>query len=230
LGLRSELTKPMIESFRDKLLKEKSRPLTRAILTSLKGLLKEAHRRGLVGQNVAADTEVKLAKRGNKKIKIPSKIELKAMVEKSAELWPLTRIQTTRDGGQKIVPQPWQPMLVVAIFAGLRASELRGLPWRHVNLKEGIIEVRQRADFRNEIGNPKSEAGNRGIPIPSTVIRLLKEWKMACLRTADGLVFPTENGTIIYHSNLYQQLWLPLLRELGLMDITQADDGRKATV
>ena len=72
----SELTKPMIESFRDKLLKERSRPLTRAILTSLKGVLKDAQWRGLVGQNVAADTEVKHAKRGKKKVEIPSKRKL----------------------------------------------------------------------------------------------------------------------------------------------------------
>lgn len=223
----SELTKPMIESFRDSLLKEKSRPLTRAVVTSFKGLLKEAQRRGLIGQNVAADTEVKLAKRGKKKVEIPSKAEIRAMIEKSAELWPLTRIQTARGGEQKIMPVPWRPLLVTAIFSGLRCSELRGLLWRYVNLKDGVIEVRQRADFRNEIGDPKSEAGNRSVPVPSAVILLLKEWKLACPKTADGLVFPTESGTVIYHSNLYQQFWKPLLRELGFMDLVQDANGNE---
>jgi integrase len=220
----------MIESFRDRLLKEKSRPLTRAIVTSLKGLLKDAQRRGRVGQNVAADTEVKLAKRGKKKVEIPSKPELKAMVERSSELWPLTRIQTARGGEQRIVPVPWRPLLVTALFSGLRCSELRGLTWRHVNLKEGIIEVRQRADFRNEIGNPKSEAGNRDVPIPPAATKLLREWKMACPKTADGLAFPTANGTIIYNSNIHQQCWRPLLRDIGLIDTGKNEDGEEIEI
>jgi len=225
----SELTKPMVGGFRDKLLKENSRPLTRAILTSLKGLLKEAQERGRVGQNVAVDTGVKHSKRGKKKVKIPTKAELKAMVERAAELWPLTRIQTARDGKQRITPVPWRPLIVTALFSGLRLSELRGLTWGHVNLK-GIIEVRQRADFRNEIGNPKSEAGTRDVPVPPVVTQLLREWKMACPKTGDGLVFPTENGTIIYTSNIHQQCWRPLLRVLGLMKIDKNKDGEEIEI
>ena len=226
----SELTKPMVESFRDRLLKEKSRPLTRAIVTSLKGLLKEAHRRGRVGQNVAAKTEVTHAGRAKKRVVVPTKAELKAMVKRSAELWPLTRIQTARDGEQRITPVPWRPLVVTALFSGLRLSELRGLTWRHVNLKGGIIEVRQRADFRNDIGNPKSEAGTRDVPIPPAVTQLLREWRMPCPKTADGLVFPTENGTVIYTSNIHQQCWRPLLRALGLMNTGKNEDGEEIEI
>jgi integrase len=68
-----DLTKPAIEAFRDTLLQDRSRPLTRAVLTSLKGILKEAQRRGLVGQNVAAETAVKTAKRHKKRVEIPAR-------------------------------------------------------------------------------------------------------------------------------------------------------------
>ena len=43
----SRLTRPGIESFRDQLLETRSRALTRKVLTSLKGILNEAQRRGL---------------------------------------------------------------------------------------------------------------------------------------------------------------------------------------
>ncbi len=63
------------------------------------------------------------------------------------------------------------------MFTGLRSSELRGLRWLDVDLKGGKIQVRQRADRRNVIGEPKSESGNRTIPISPHVFNTLKEWK-----------------------------------------------------
>ena len=45
-----------------------------------------------------------------------------------------------------------RPLLLTAIFTGLRASELRGLRWSDVDLKDGELHVRQRADRYNEMG------------------------------------------------------------------------------
>ena len=36
----------------------------------------------------------------------------------------------------------WRPLLIVAIFTGLRASELRGLRWNDVNFKANELHVR----------------------------------------------------------------------------------------
>jgi hypothetical protein len=49
----AKLTTPAIEHFRDELLEGLSRAMAKKVLTSLKGLLKEAQRRGEVAQNVA---------------------------------------------------------------------------------------------------------------------------------------------------------------------------------
>ena len=64
----------------------------------------------------------------------------------------------------------WRPLLLTAIFTGLRASELRGLRWVDVDLKRGELHVRQRADRYNAIGQPKSEAGERTVPLPPMVV------------------------------------------------------------
>src|SRR5262249_46286682 len=53
---------------------------------------------------------------------------------------------------------PRRPLLLTAIFTGLRASELRGLRWADIDLKRGELHVRQRADRYGKIGRPKSEA------------------------------------------------------------------------
>lgn len=39
-------------------------------------------------------------------------------------------------------------MLVMLVFTGLRASEVRGLPWGNVDLNAGMIYLRQRAGPR----------------------------------------------------------------------------------
>jgi len=70
----------------------------------------------------------------------------------------------------------WRALLVTAVFSGLRASELRGLRWEDVDLKKSELRVRQRADFYNQIGKPKSRAGSRTIPIGPMVVNTLREW------------------------------------------------------
>lgn len=60
----------------------------------------------------------------------------------------------------------WRPLLLTVIFTGLRASEIRGLRWSDVNIEGREVRVHQRADRFNQIGKPKSEAGERTVPIP----------------------------------------------------------------
>src|SRR5262249_31180058 len=86
-----------------------------------------------------------------------------------------------------------RPLLLTAIFAGLRSSELRGLRWSDVDFKKGELNVRQRADRYGVIGNPKSKAGHRAVPLPSQVVQALREWKLQCPK-GTGLVFPAVSG------------------------------------
>ncbi len=53
---------------------------------------------------------------------MPSKTEIGAMLSKSVEMWPLTKVQKTRAGTPKVVAQPWANFIVTAIFTGLRTS------------------------------------------------------------------------------------------------------------
>jgi integrase len=92
--------------------------------------------------------------------------------------------------------------LLTAIFTGLRASELRGLYWESVDLRHGKIHVRQRADRYLNVGKPKSEAGERTIPLPPMVLNALREWKLQCPKSTHGLVFPTGAGGIEHHANI----------------------------
>ena len=108
-------------------------------------------------------------------------------------------------------------LLVTAIFTGLRASELRGLRWPDVDLKKAKLHVRQRADRYCAMGTPKSEAGERTIPLGPFVTNTLKQWKLACPKNERDLVFPTERGRIEYHATIIREL-KPVVIAAGLID------------
>ncbi len=98
-----------------------------------------------------------------------------------------------------------RPLIVTAIFTGLRASELRGLRWADVDLDAGVIHVRQRTDRFNKIGVPKSGAGRRDVPMAPIVANTLKEWSLACPKGELGLVFPNGRWRVENLANIYRR-------------------------
>ena len=114
---------------------------------------------------------------------------------------------------------------MTAIFTGLRASELRGLRWADVDLKKGELHVRQRADRYNAIGAPKSEAGERTVPLPPIVANALRELKLICKADAD-IVFVSSSGHVRSHSNIVFYGWHPAQIAAG---VTKPDGTAKYT-
>lgn len=231
LGLTklSRLTAPAVQNFVDKLLETRSRAMARRVLTSLKGVLGEAQRRGLIGHNPAS--VAKVAKRRDETeedgtVHVPPKEHLRLMLSKSPELWPLARL----NGQGRLITCCWRPLIVTAIFTGMRASELRGLSWGNVDLDAGLIRVRQRADRYNRIGPPKSKAGRRDIPLAPMVINTIREWRLACPKTEIDLVFPSERGDVLWHTNLYTQCFLKLLEACDLIVKTSSDGEKPSEV
>jgi integrase len=174
----AHLTPAKVESFRDDLLANLSRPMARKVLTSLRSLLKAAKY-----AHVAADVAVGRGKRSERKPEvgrdIPTVGEVKRLIE------------TAKDDGRM------RALLLTAALCGLRASELRGLRFTDLDLKGGELHVRQRADRYNTIGAPKSQSSTRSIPLAPEVMAALKVWKLACPKGELDLVFPTETGSIM---------------------------------
>ena len=198
----AKLTTPRVNKFRDDLLANLSRVQAKKVLTSLKALLKDAKRRGNVAQNVALDVSISADKRGKGKLKvgvdIPTPDEIKRIIHAAS--------------GRH------RPLLLTLIFTGLRSSELRGLRWQDVDLHRGELHVRQRADQFNEIGKPKSESGDRTIPLGPLVRNALKEWKLACPKGELGLVFPNGNGNLESHVNIIRRILCPVQVAAGVVN------------
>lgn len=198
----SRLSTPAIESFRDDLLRKNSQAMARKILVSLKGILNDAQRRGLVAQNVARPVKIEINRRETGKLRvgrdIPSKQEIQAMVA--------------------AVQGRWRPLFLTAIFTGMRASELRGLTWADVHFDSNMVEVRQRANLWGEIGAPKSAAGHREIPMSPMVGNALREWRLACPKGPLNLVFPNGKGRVENHGNITNRGFYALQRAAAVVD------------
>jgi integrase len=76
--------------------------------------------------------------------------------------------------------------------------------------------VHQRADRYHKIGRPKSEAGERTVPLPPPVLNALREWKLGCPKGELGLAFPSPSGNIESHSNILARGFVPAQVKAGL--------------
>ena len=202
----SDLSVPTVNNFRNRLLEHGcSQAMAKKALGSLGALIATAQDNGRVSRNVVREMTGRRkrgTKRHKKRVEIPTKDEIRSMLNEA-------------EGH-------WRPLIVTAIFTGLRASELRGLSWEHVDFDNKVIHVRQRADRWNEIGSPKSEAGTRDVPIPPMVVNTLKEWKLACPEGPLDLVFPNGRGNIENLGNIHRRGFGALQIACGIVK----DDGK----
>ncbi|HEV7247970.1 MAG TPA: tyrosine-type recombinase/integrase [Shinella sp.] len=211
----TKVTAPWVRSFQDDLRgKGCSAAMVKRITVSLGSILADAQGRGLVVRN--AVHELSKARSGTKASDKRSKAKLRVGTDipTNAEIRAILDAATGR----------YRPLLVTMIFTGIRASEARGLRWEDVDLVKAALHVRQRADRYGVVGMPKSEAGQRTVPLPPFAVNTLKEWKLACPKSEAGLVFPNTAGNIEYHQNMLQRGLWPTQAAAGLMVPTERKD------
>jgi len=220
----SQLSAPMVREFEDKLARgdmpegaapdPRSPAMVKKVRTSLSALLSDAQERGLVSRNVVRELRRGRKRGKERQAEKRQKGKLKAGVDipTLGEVRAIVGAATGR----------WRPILLTAIFTGLRASELRGLRWEDIDFDKRELHVRQRADRYSVIGKPKSESGERTVPLTPNVVNMLREWKLACPKSDLGLVFPTGAGNPEAHSNIVHRGLAPTLIKAGVV----ASDGR----
>jgi integrase len=225
----NSLTLPALRQFEERLLDEGRSPaMVRKVVVSLGSLIADAQERGLVARNMVREmrgrrgsTDRRAEKRAKGRLRvgvdIPSPEEVKAIVG--------------------ALQGKWRPVLLTTIFTGLRASELRGLRWIDVDLDRKVLHVRQRADRYDDIGRPKSEAGEREVPLPPIVVNTLREWRLVCPRRDTGrkddlgqpvkelhLVFPNGRGNVESLGNMINRGLLPAQIRAGVtVDTAEVD-------
>jgi len=170
--------------------------MIKRVIRSLGGIFKEARRRGLANTSPTAGVELDLPDREDPRPVIPTKGELQAIINTAAGRW--------------------RPVILVAIFCGLRASELRGLRWADIDFEAKQLNLTQRADASHRIGKLKSKAAYRSIPCPPIVVNALREWRLQCPKGDQGLAFPNGLGKVESHSNLLERGLESILKAAGV--------------
>jgi integrase len=233
----SKLTAPMIAGFRTKLREGAPAPgqetgevrspaMIRKIMGSLSSILSDAQETGYVAQNVVRS----VTNRRKKKSKAEQRRRLRIGVDIPTP--GEVRLIIAKLEGR------WRPLILMALFCGLRASELRGLRWIDVDLTKGEVHVHQRADRYNKIDAPKSEAGERTVPLPPLVLNTLREWKLKSPRRATGrtdaqgnpvnelhYVFPNGAGRIETHGNIVKRGLIPVQIAAGVCIVVKDAGG-----
>ena len=203
------LNTPRLRAFTDELREAgRSASMTRRVLTTLGTLLSDAQERGLIVRNAVRDMTGRRAAESRQEKRQKGRLKVGTDIPTREDIRALVASLRGR----------WRPLIITAIFTGLRASELRGLRWKDLDLERLELRVHQRADRFNAIGKPKSITGERTLPLPPLVANTLREWRLQCPRKDTGkvdaggnkimaldLVFPNGQGKVETLGNILKR-------------------------
>ncbi|WP_265517586.1 tyrosine-type recombinase/integrase [Nitratireductor luteus] len=228
----TKLGAPAVANFEDRLREKGVSPsMVNKVMVSLSSIVSHAQRHGLCSQNAVKLRERTSSGRDKAPLRvgtdIPTPDEIRALIA------ALGDVQQGR----------WRPLLLTAIFTGMRASELRGLCWADVDLEARCIHVTRRADRFGEFGPPKSKAGHRTIPLTPIVVNTLREWKLIYPRPLTGevdedgkrlreeakdshLVFPNGSGNVENLGNILKRGFMPAQVKAGVSLPKLDSDGK----
>ncbi|MEP1422796.1 MAG: site-specific integrase [Erythrobacter sp.] len=196
--LLNELSAHDVREFLDSMLEDSSRAMAKKCLTTLRSIISCAQERDHVSSNVAREIKLRRSQRHDPVRVFPTKDEIRLLIANAS-------------------PRH-EPLIMTALFTGMRMSEQRGLTWDAIDFERSIITVKQRADRYCAMGNTKSRAGRREIPMGPQLASVLKGWKLACPTGEQGLVFPNGAGNVETHSNIYNRIFSPLMVKCGIVD------------
>jgi integrase len=161
------------------------RPLSRATLVHIHGVLKRALRwgqkRGRVARNVAelADTPQGTRREGKS-----------LTVEQALELAKLA--QTERFVNGHVWREPLEALYLLGIAVPCRPGELSGLAWSSIDFENGVVHFRQAlhhaVDGSLYLGPLKTEQSRRSVEVPAFVMDALRRRRVT--QAADKLKLP----------------------------------------
>jgi integrase len=74
--------------------------------------------------------------------------------------------------------EPLRSMALVSVSLGLRASELLGLKWKHVDWLNSSLSIEQRI-YRQQVDVTKTRRSAGDLNLDASVLQILKDWRQA---------------------------------------------------
>jgi integrase len=125
----------------------------------------------------------------------------------------------------RALEEPERTLVLTAVLTGMRIGELLALRWSNVDYGRKTIRVRE-AVYDGHVSTPKTQGGNREVPIGPTLEELLRQHAARGRTSDDSLVFPSRNGTYLRHGNLHKRKLLPACAKAGLRAFSWHDFRR----
>ena len=173
----------------------------RKILVSLNQIMSYAVRHKYIGHNPLRDAE---RPRGQG-------------VEESNKI-TILNVEEIKTFLEQVIDKKYHTLFMLAITTGARQGELLGLKWSDVDWKNSQIHI-QRTFNKGRWFAPKTKGSERRIDIGPSMVKALKEWKLACLPNEHNLIFPNRAGQPINHSNMVNRYYFPALDKAKIPQI-----------
>ena len=177
------------------------------LLKPLNGALNLAARRGLIGRNpydLLTPDERPHSTLREHHVWSPDEIKRLLTAAKAQATEPFAKYD-------------YSLLLTVAIYTGVRISELLALRWCDLDLKDGSLHVRCQLSRKGELVEPKTAKAVRHVPLAPSLVRLLTKHKLASGYSKDtDFVFPSRNGTALNARNVVTRGFEPAREVAGL--------------
>ena len=106
-----------------------------------------------------------------------------------------------------LAQEPWRTMFTVLTLDGLRAGEVLGLKWEDIDFERSLLHIRRTAWY-GKIQTAKSESSETALPIPTSLLELLKNYRTVWKPNDAGFLFATRNGRPPSSNNVVEyRLW-----------------------
>jgi integrase len=112
----------------------------------------------------------------------------------------------------------YRTAVLTTALTGLRANELWGLVWPDIDFNDNVIRI-QHSLWRGKLYEPKTDTSKRNIDISPTLALELKKWKLQCPASDLNLVFPSQCGHPVIHSNFSQTHFKGALKKAELKTV-----------
>lgn len=169
-----EITVPVLQDLVNGLWEDGAKSAARQVRSSMSSLMATAVRQGVAATNPAPMVDIRDERR--REVSDEVSVEIRRLLDEEEIL----ALIAASKGTCMHLP------ILLGARMGLRIGEALGLEARHVDLKNGVLHVRQQLQWVRGQGNkpvpPKSRSSRRTLPIPASLLPVLA----AAAAGADG--------------------------------------------
>ena len=158
---------------------------------------------------------IRLPKKTKRKAKRISQAAIAAIIENGEQASLRGHNQNLQMSGE-----PFDLIMEFAAWTGLRRGEQVALTWDDIQFADNFVRVNKAQKKDGDVGSPKTEAGNRLVPLVADLKARLLAWKeqQPLRQRKQNLVFPYVDGGYPPINRWRKVGLFPAIKKAGLQD------------